>query len=298
MEPITRKEKFLAAAGVQSVDLPTPVTREEVFLKAIAEGGGGGGSDAGTFVCTFTKSGDTISCDKTPAEIDAAYKAGKAVIGIADYSWAGIFGLYGTAILTLERADYNNGSLRSLQFNSLVHLYNEGREPPDVCYVFTLSAIKILTVFVWSVSAHNLLELPTVTSSDNGKVAKVIDGKWTAVDMSPLIVTYTITSLIQPYILTFDHTLAEIAAAYAAGKEVFAQITVEDITFTIPYSCRTASTGIVIASVTAFSNELVNGNITHYIDEEDDEIAVAYIQTIPLYSMDYDGNTHTLAIFD
>ena len=42
LTPITRKEKFLAKAGGQEVELPKPpYTREEKFLKVIAEGGGG-----------------------------------------------------------------------------------------------------------------------------------------------------------------------------------------------------------------------------------------------------------------
>lgn len=48
-EPITRKEKFYAKIAGQNVDLPEPITREELYLKAIAEqgGGGGGGTYAG-----------------------------------------------------------------------------------------------------------------------------------------------------------------------------------------------------------------------------------------------------------
>lgn len=47
LTPKTRKETFLAAAGGQDVTTPTPVTREEVFLNAIANGGGGGGGSSG-----------------------------------------------------------------------------------------------------------------------------------------------------------------------------------------------------------------------------------------------------------
>lgn len=41
--PITRSEKFLAKAAGEDVTLPDPITREEVYLNAIANGGGGGG---------------------------------------------------------------------------------------------------------------------------------------------------------------------------------------------------------------------------------------------------------------
>lgn len=43
MEPITRKEMFMAKAAGQSVNVPEPITREEKYLAAIAASGGGGG---------------------------------------------------------------------------------------------------------------------------------------------------------------------------------------------------------------------------------------------------------------
>lgn len=54
MEPITRKETFLAKAAGQNVETPEPITRVEHFLKNLIDhisqigsgGGGGGGSDA------------------------------------------------------------------------------------------------------------------------------------------------------------------------------------------------------------------------------------------------------------
>lgn len=41
--PITRKERYLAKAAGQDVETPEPITREEMYLDVIAEGGGGGG---------------------------------------------------------------------------------------------------------------------------------------------------------------------------------------------------------------------------------------------------------------
>ena len=43
--PVTRKEHFLAKAAGESVNTPDPITREEMYLDAIASGSGGGGGD-------------------------------------------------------------------------------------------------------------------------------------------------------------------------------------------------------------------------------------------------------------
>lgn len=41
LEPITRKELFLAKAAGMDVETPEPITREEIFLSQISGGGGG-----------------------------------------------------------------------------------------------------------------------------------------------------------------------------------------------------------------------------------------------------------------
>lgn len=72
MDPITRKETFLAKAGGQDVTTPTPITREEYFLDQIAKGGGSGG---GVMVATSTNDGTTTMLNKTWQEIRAAISA-------------------------------------------------------------------------------------------------------------------------------------------------------------------------------------------------------------------------------
>lgn len=47
MKPITRQEIFLAKISGEDVQLPEPMTREEIYLKAIADNGGGGGGGTG-----------------------------------------------------------------------------------------------------------------------------------------------------------------------------------------------------------------------------------------------------------
>lgn len=86
LEPITRKEQYLAKAAGQDVETPEPITREEMYLDAIAKGGGGGGggSSPGMMLVTYTidwgeDEGDVpivTSCDKTLAQILAHLEAG------------------------------------------------------------------------------------------------------------------------------------------------------------------------------------------------------------------------------
>lgn len=76
LTPVTRKEKFLAkASGDYSGDIPEAITREEKYLKKIAENGSGGGT-----VDAYTKSEtDTLLANKadkattyTKTEVDTA----------------------------------------------------------------------------------------------------------------------------------------------------------------------------------------------------------------------------------
>lgn len=46
-KPITRREMYYSNMAGQSTPLPDPVTREEQYLKEIAENGGGGGTGDG-----------------------------------------------------------------------------------------------------------------------------------------------------------------------------------------------------------------------------------------------------------
>lgn len=77
LNPVTRKETFLAAAAGQDVTTPTPITREEVFLDAIAKSGGGGGSSGGGVLVVHNVDG---ALDKTWQEIVNAMAAGGAAL--------------------------------------------------------------------------------------------------------------------------------------------------------------------------------------------------------------------------
>lgn len=111
LNPITRKEIYLAKASGDQVETPEPITREEMYLKKIAEGGGGsslpdtpaedgtyalqntvaggegtlswasgGSSGGGVLVVNATKSGTTITCDTKASVMYAAFEAGTPII--------------------------------------------------------------------------------------------------------------------------------------------------------------------------------------------------------------------------
>ena len=94
MEPVTRKEHFLARiAGKPHDESLFPITREEFFLNDIAESGGGGSGGGGAFVIGIseeTSDNKTIrTLDKTAQEISTAMAAGK--IAFADLVRDGFF---------------------------------------------------------------------------------------------------------------------------------------------------------------------------------------------------------------
>lgn len=51
-------------------------------IKKNGSGGSGGAGGGGTVYATFTQSGSLQSCDKTYAELKAAYDAGKTIVGV------------------------------------------------------------------------------------------------------------------------------------------------------------------------------------------------------------------------
>ena len=71
--------------------------------------------------------------------------------------------------------------------------------------------------------AVTVREVPSVTASDNGKSAVVVNGAWAAVDKTPFYVSCTISGYgVYDENLIHDKTYAEILAAYQAGRPCYA----------------------------------------------------------------------------
>lgn len=70
--------------------------------------------------------------------------------------------------------------------------------------------------------------LPPVTSSDNGKVASVVDGAWAAQQKKFVV---TLTPIAADFSGTMDHTVAEINSAYEAGQEIVFKMYTSEVSF-------------------------------------------------------------------
>lgn len=145
--------------------------------------------------------------------------------------------------------------------------------------------------------------LPPVTSSDNGKVLAVENGVWAAADKSPLVVTYTITG--QPVDnsnpLSYSHTLTQIAAALAAGREVLGYLVFNGVPISAPAIVRAAASGKMIYSGVAFMGGMgwASMQVDHsiYGNVESATLFLAVLNT-STYSMVFDSTTGTLDISD
>ena len=124
-EPITREEIYLnAIAQGESSDLPSPVTREEIYLKAIAENGSGtpveaNPEDEATDTLTKLKVGDDTysvegatdytDLDNKPSINSVTLSGNKtsADLGVASASTPLTFGVDSNGILTVTYDDGN-----------------------------------------------------------------------------------------------------------------------------------------------------------------------------------------------
>lgn len=107
IEPVTRKEMFMAAAAGESVTALTPVTREEYFLSKIAgSGGGGGGGADDVYTVKLIVNGETgeqeLQGDYTSAL--AAWQSGKKL------KFVGAVNFDGQEFVNFESFSYSKAS--------------------------------------------------------------------------------------------------------------------------------------------------------------------------------------------
>lgn len=99
-KPITRQEKFYSAILGEDTEIPTPITREEEYLKAIAENGGGGGEGTKNYNQLNNKpqiNGTELKSNKTGADLGLCDKINKYTK---------------TQYLNLPAADKTDGKIR------------------------------------------------------------------------------------------------------------------------------------------------------------------------------------------
>jgi len=194
----------------------TPGNSNVNVLSSMLDGFAGGGGNL--LVCTFSKSGINIVCDKTINEIVTAGGAGKEVIAVIPqtvHGNAGFLDVYG------RLSNYTVNSKRAT-FQAISYRPDDGVTPTEQNLI-TIDGGTFLTVDVWELHSQSILpELPTVTSVDNGKVLGVVNGDWAATEGKGLFVaTLTYNIGLSGYIS--DKTGEEIVAAYNAGYTAVAQ---------------------------------------------------------------------------
>lgn len=169
-DPNTEREVFLAKAAGASETLPlTDNTREEIYLRAIAEGGGGGGG-AGVYDIVLTMDGSSpgdYNMTQTESDIVSALTAGYSLRLVLDeYIW-----------LPVTSAEIGDGDLLSSAYaimgtdtNVITFLYYTGEG------VWTTHSVTVpyLTVLQSTGnSTHAVMSQKAVTDSLASKVTNI-----------------------------------------------------------------------------------------------------------------------------
>lgn len=156
IEPITRKEMFMAKASGQNVNTPKPITREEKFLERIAENGGKATSwkDLGE----TTVMGDTLTWDGNTEGL---------------YSVADMFYLISDVIPTLE--DLQNGGIVT-QSDGTPYTFNSEQVLEMGSDTITIST-EIVPIIVLKGGASFTVEDVTVVFEKAG-IYSVHDGEY------------------------------------------------------------------------------------------------------------------------
>lgn len=117
------------------------------------------------FVCTFTKSGNNITCDKTGAEILAAYAAHKEVIGLATSNMStGAPSGVGNIVLRLSSTGVTNA--QRLVFSGDLYMQGDSQAPTKYG-IFFMIGVFVLSVVNWSAVYYDLSNFQSAITSTN-----------------------------------------------------------------------------------------------------------------------------------
>ena len=231
--PETRIERFLAAAaGVEGITLDEPETRIEKYLYMIAQGSGGvpavEDADKGKYLHANESTGAVEWAD-APDELPAVSAVDEGKVLTVNNS--GVWGA--SERIAMLHADIDaDGAIIKGDGNTLS--YNDLRELVNVGYNFVCTFYTIAPSYFTAVVRPIQVDTYTVTFKgeyvdynneerydilfecyeDDGSLA--ISGN--IKPLSDFIVTLTPTAL--DYSGTMDKTVAEINAAYKAGREI------------------------------------------------------------------------------
>ena len=173
-------------------------------------------------VCTFSKSGNNIVCDKTITEIVTAAGAGKDVLAVIPqtvHNGVGYMNVYGR--LSNYHANPGRATFEAISYKPADGVTHKEKN------LITLEGSMVLLVDWWALSSQSVLpEIPDVTSADNGKVLGVSGGEWSVVAPSGNLfeVLFDYGTVLGDDQWYCDKTFNEIVSAYNSGANVVARI--------------------------------------------------------------------------
>lgn len=196
--PVPKTSDLLKGDGAGGVSAATPGT-DYLTEAPVTSVNGATGAVKGTFYVTVTQGDDgSVTADKTAAEVYAAYAAGYAVyaniqgttlpLAVAVSNPGVVLLVFGTALSTdqLSNPQYAtvlyDGNAWSAWIGKLARLEDI---PTKLKNPYSLN-IKIgNTTTSYDGSAAKTVEIPegvpSVTTADNGKFLRVVNGAWAAV---------------------------------------------------------------------------------------------------------------------
>lgn len=202
--PVPKTSNLLKGDGAGGVTAATPGT-DYLTEAPVTSVNGATGEVKSTFYVTVTQGDDgSVTADKTAEEVYAAYAAGYAVYAIAnfyDYDVPAILPLY-LGIKELGQVSLQFMALLGLQLTSVVYVESAWSAktktlasiediPTIPEYLPNPNALNIKignTTTSYDGSAAKTVEIPegvpSVTTADNGKFLRVVNGAWAAVEIA------------------------------------------------------------------------------------------------------------------